>query len=221
MLNSVRRALKPAACSEPKGVFCYSKFIINIERVACPNYTKFGTALPWDPSCTPTKCEVDEMNGSRDMRRTNTHCFLVRCVHVCACSLELNYPTEWQMHNAGTPCDTNTAQADDFVNQWVNQYVTHETETRCKLLKRVLTEKLEEKWLIYAFMFLCVSATDAHKLSITGPSHYGWLCETKSIFTLPLHVGSAGRTKFADPYSTWCCLLTQFQWFTALNICLW
>lgn len=56
----------------------YWKFI-NIERVTCPNCTKFDTACPWVPWC-----KVYLMNGSWDMKRTYIQsyvqipCFIVR-----------------------------------------------------------------------------------------------------------------------------------------------
>lgn len=56
----------------------YSKCII-IECAAVSNCTNFHTTHPWVPSNTPAKCEVNQMNGSRDMLRTcctHTHTFV-------------------------------------------------------------------------------------------------------------------------------------------------
>ena len=41
-----------------------------IECIACPNCTKFHTALPLALSNTHTKCKADKLNGSQDMHST-------------------------------------------------------------------------------------------------------------------------------------------------------
>ena len=56
------RCLKPHPASQQSAVrlFIQSVLILN---VACPNCTKFNTALPWVPRNTPAMCEVNWMNG--------------------------------------------------------------------------------------------------------------------------------------------------------------
>lgn len=67
------------------GFGVWSRFI-NIERVLCPNYTKCETALPWVMSNKRPKCDVDQINGSWDTRKTwndqQITCFIVSCVYV-------------------------------------------------------------------------------------------------------------------------------------------
>lgn len=47
---------------------------INIECVAsCVEIETYDTEHHWVPSNTPARCEVDQMNGSEDIRMTNTH----------------------------------------------------------------------------------------------------------------------------------------------------
>ena len=51
-------------------LFIQSLLILNLLRI------QFDTALPWVPSNTPTKCDVNQMDDSQDMQTTNMHTYI-------------------------------------------------------------------------------------------------------------------------------------------------
>lgn len=80
---SILPVQRPVPCCGPAGVGPPPLFLR-------PNSFTLGAALPQVLGNTPAKCEVDRMNGSGRVRRTDTHTGFFALRRVCGNSLKMS-----------------------------------------------------------------------------------------------------------------------------------